>query len=115
MRGGVTCTHKPRRFLQDLEAIPDTLSEILKARIKVDKSLEMLKKSKDPDAQKCSGLHIYLSAVRLAPRVIWHFLNLRSLDSLQAKADNLLALHDELVEIKALHSGSAIPSSEPLT
>ena len=35
---------------QDLEKIPDVLGEILKTRIKVDNTLEQLKKSKGDDA-----------------------------------------------------------------
>ena len=44
--------------LKDLEAIPDTQDEILKARIKVDGTLEQLKEKKtsEADAQLC--LHV---------------------------------------------------------
>ena len=46
------------------------------------------------------------------PRLVLE--TLRAHSSLKTYADRLMQLHDELAEIKVEHSGSKVPSPEPL-
>ena len=48
----------PQINTQEIGRIPDMLSEILKLRIKTDNTLELLMKSKDPDAKTPFRMHL---------------------------------------------------------
>ncbi|CAE7313426.1 unnamed protein product [Symbiodinium necroappetens] len=72
--------------LEEIKNIPTVLTEVLRLRIKVDNTLEELKKSKSAN----NG------------------------DKLREQGDELMMLHDELAEIKAENSNKGTPSDETM-
>ena len=108
--------------MQEVEKIPEMLTQILNLRTKMDTTIEKLgekiqKNNKDEAASKPSSLNdslcVCMCSLGSIPMMCL-LCYLRALPIVNEQAVQLMALHDELAEIKSDHTGARTPTPEPL-
>ena len=98
-------------MLQDIEKIPQVLGEILKVRIKIDNTLELMKGDANKKTLFSCIIKDLISCISYGCQI--SMICARQGSKLQAQGEEIMVLHDQLAEIKC-ENGNGEPNPESL-